>query len=206
MKVVVILAPGFEEIEALSPVDYLRRAGAEVTVAGISAKDESFSKTVKGAHGINVESDISFEEYLSALKDELPDAVVIPGGMPGAANISQDEKVIQFIQKMNSENKFVCAICASPIVVLAKTGILSGKSFTCYPGIEQDVSKYIDPSQDINVLMGSAYINNMKAAIRDGNIITGRGPGAAEEFSLEIIKALAGTEQAMVIRASACMR
>mgnify|MGYP003289185024 CR=1 FL=1 len=206
MKFVEILAPGFEEIEALTPVDYLRRGGVEVTIAGISACGESFSKTIKGAHGINVECDVSFDEYLSALNGELPDGIIIPGGMPGAANIGSDKDVLNFILKMNECGKFICAICAAPIVVLAQTGILAGKQFTCYPGMEQNIAKYVpDPSQ-IDNLMKGAYLNLEKSNVHDGNIITGKGPGAAEEFSMTILKACCGVDEMMRVKTASVQR
>lgn len=206
MKAVVILAPGFEEIEALTPVDYLRRAGVEVTVAGIAAPGESFNKMIEGAHSIKVECDMSFDDYLNGLGGELYDAIIIPGGMPGAANIGANEKVMEHIMKMAEAEKYVCAICAAPIVVLAKTGLLAGHTFTCYPGMDQKIADYVpDPSQ-INDLMDESYLAHMKSFIVDGKIITGKGPGAAEEFAMAIVKELCGVDPMMRIRTSSCQR
>ena len=206
MKFVEILAPGFEEIEAMSPVDYLRRGGVEVVVAGISAWGEKCSSIIQGAHGIKVECDISFDEYLSSMNGELPDGIIIPGGMPGAANIGANKQVLDLIQKMNDAQKFVCAICAAPIVVLAQTGVLAGKQFTCYPGMEQNIAKYIPDPEKINDLMAGSYLNLEKSNVRDGNIITGKGPGAAEEFSMNILKSACGVDEMMKVKTSSVQR
>lgn len=206
MKFVEILAPGFEEIEALSPVDYLRRGGVEVTIAGISAAGESYSKVITGAHGIKVKCDIAFDEYLSSLNGELPDGIIIPGGMPGAANIGANKNVLDLIIKMNEQKKFICAICAAPIVVLAQTGILAGKQFTCYPGMEQNIAKFIPDPAKISELMNGTYLNLDKSHIIDGNIITGKGPGAAEEFSMLILKAACGVDEMMRVKTASIQR
>lgn len=206
MKFVEILAPGFEEIEAMSPVDYLRRGGVEVVIAGISAAGESFSKVINGAHGIKVECDMSLEDFLSSMNGELPDGIIIPGGMPGAANIGANKTVLDLILKMNEAEKYICAICAAPIVVLAQTGILAGKQFTCYPGMEQNIAKYVPDVNAINDLMEGAFLNHDKSNIRDGNIITGKGPGAAEEFSMTILKTVCGVDEMMKVKTSSVQR
>lgn len=206
MKAVVILAPGFEEIEALTPVDYLRRAGVEVTVAGIAAPGESFNKSIEGAHGIKVECDMSFDDYLNGPGGELSDAIIIPGGMPGAANIASNEKVMEHIMKMAEAEKYVCAICASPIVVLAKTGLLRGHTFTCYPGMDQKIADYVPDPSKINDLMDDAYLAHTKSFVVDGKIITGKGPGAAEEFAMAVVKELCGVDTMMRVRTSSCQR
>lgn len=205
MKAVVILAPGFEEIEALTPVDYLRRAGVEVTVAGIAAPGESFNKLIEGAHGIKVECDMSFDDYIAG-GDALCDAVVIPGGMPGAANIASNEKVMEHIMKMAEAEKYVCAICAAPIVVLAKTGLLRGHTYTCYPGMDQKIADYVPDPSKINDIMDDAYLAHTKSFVVDGKIITGKGPGAAEEFAMAIVKELCGVDTMMRVRTSSCQR
>src|SRR3989338_7826078 len=102
-KVLVILADGFEEIEAITPIDVLRRAGVEVTLAGLTGK------MVTGAHGVKFQADLTLDEY----KDS-PDAIILPGGMPGAQNLGRSPKVTELIKKLNSENKVVGAICAAP--------------------------------------------------------------------------------------------
>jgi 4-methyl-5(b-hydroxyethyl)-thiazole monophosphate biosynthesis len=161
-NVVVLLAEGFEEVEAITPIDYLRRAGIEVSIASISG-----NLSVKGARGITVNAD-------TALKDlkQSWDAVIIPGGMPGATNIAASKEAGALITEMAAAGKLVCAICASPAVVLAPLGLLSGKKFTCYPGMEERVQ-------------GASYTE--QAVLTDGNIITSRGAGTAGAFAIAII-------------------
>lgn len=208
MKVIEILAPGFEEIEALTPVDYLRRSGAEVTLLGISEEGKSFSEVITGSHGIKVLCDKSFDEYLDEVNDHLPDCIVIPGGMPGSANIGKNKKVLDFIKKMNHAKKLVCAICAAPIVVLAQTGILAGKNFTCYPGMEEKIDTFI-PS-DLNVsaseLLKDSCLKKDEPCVLDQNVITGKGPGAAEQFSMLIVKTLFCQEVMDSVKKSSCQR
>lgn len=189
-KVVVYLADGFEEIEALSPIDYLRRAGAEVTVVSISKSGRS----VDGAHGITVNADMTFDAYLSSIGDVLPDAVVVPGGMPGASNIAANDKAITFINVMKENNKLVCAICASPAIVLSKTSALEGKKWTCYPGMHDNAKDYVN-----------LHVEDVPF-VHDENLITGRGPGAAEQFSMEIVRTLFGEDVAKKVSSAACMR
>lgn len=173
-KVLVILAEGFEEIEAVTPVDVLRRAGVDVILAGLPGK------TVSGAHGIKFQTDITLEEY-----HELPDAIILPGGMPGAQNLAESEKVAQLIEKMNAEKRLIGAICAAPALALAPTGILDGKRATCYPGFEKSFSGAITFSEDRVVV--------------DGNVITSRGPGSALEFALELVEKLVSKEKARTL-------
>ena len=170
-KVLVVLAEGFEEIEAITPIDILRRAELEVTVAGLSGR------TVSGAHGIKFQTDTTFDEYQS-----LPDALILPGGMPGSRNLGESKKLAELIKKMDSQKKVVGAICAAPALALAPTGILNGKKATCYPGFEKNFSPAVNFSSERVVV--------------DGNIITSRGPGSALEFALELVEKLAGKEKA----------
>ena len=125
-KVLVLLADGFEEIEAVTPIDVLRRAGLEVITAGVGKKE------ITGAHGIQIHCDAEIEKYT-----DLPDAVVLPGGMPGAANLKNSPTVLTLLRKMNEKNKTIAAICASPGLALAASGVLDGKKATCYPGYEK---------------------------------------------------------------------
>ncbi len=174
-KVLIILADGFEEIEAITPIDVLRRAGLEVAIAGL------VQKTVSGAHGIKFQTDLLLDEY-----EGLPDAVILPGGMPGAQNLGESEKVAEIIKKMNSQKKVVGAICAAPALVLGPTGILDGKKATCYPGFEKDFPASVAFSRDRVVV--------------DGNVITSRGPGSAMEFALELVELLAGSDKARSLK------
>ena len=168
-KVLVILADGFEEIEAITPIDVLRRAGLEVAVAGLSAR------TVTGAHGVTFQADLLLENY-----QDLPDAVVLPGGMPGAKNLGESKKVAEIVKNMNSQKKVIGAICAAPALVLVPTGILEGRKATCYPGFEKNFPATVAFSPDRVVV--------------DGHVITSRGPGSALEFALELVEHLAGRE------------
>ena len=128
-KAVLFLAPGFEEIEALATVDILRRGGIEVTTVSISS-----DPFVCGVHGIEVTTD-AVDEY----PIDSQDAVILPGGMPGAENLSKSSIVIQTIKKFYQENKIVAAICAAPFV-LGKADILKGKNVTCYPGFQDKLN------------------------------------------------------------------
>lgn len=186
-KAVVYIANGSEEVETLSPVDYLRRAGVEVVLVAVA--DE---KTVVCSHKVSINSDMTLKEYLAL--DELPDAVVVPGGMPGSTNIADNTGAVDFVKRMNESGKLVCAICAAPAVVLPKTGALVGKKWTCYPNMENEAPEY-----------AGNHINNQPFVHCD-NLITGRGPGAAEEFSMEIVKTLMGEEVAAKIKAGSVQR
>ena len=172
---VVLLAEGFEEVEGIAPIDALRRAGIRVTVAGIQ------SSLVKSSRGIGVQTD----SFLKEIKN-LPDAVVLPGGMPGSENLAKSSEVGEFLKKMDSEKKIIAAICAAPAVVLAPLGILNFKKVTCYPGCEKNFSDKVSHLKDRVVV--------------DGNIITSQGPGSALEFAVAIVNALAGSDMAETIR------
>lgn len=166
----IILAPGFEEIEAITAIDILRRAGVRVTIAGID------SLTVNGSRSITVRADCLLED--NTVTDY--NAYVLPGGMPGAVNLINSEKVKDILKKSAMEKKVIAAICAAPAVVLAPLGILDNKIATCYPGMQTGFNQSISYKPEKVVV--------------DGNIITGSGPAAALEFSLAIVKALAGQE------------
>lgn len=166
--VLVVLADGFEEIEAVTPIDILRRAGVEVIVAGVGKRD------ILGAHEISIETDVMLEQYQG-----LPDAIVLPGGMPGAKNLSESDSLKDLLIKMRKANKLIAAICASPAVVLAPTGILDGKKATCYPGFENELGPKVTFTTD--------------RVVKDGQVVTSRGPGTALEFSLELVNQLVGT-------------
>lgn len=166
----VILAEGFEEIEALAQIDVLRRAGIDVMSASVAGE------YVTGAHGITVKSDITVDEALS-----LGDAqgVILPGGMPGTTNIAKSEKAVELIKKVNSQGGLVAAICAAPSC-LGALGILKGKKATCYPGFE-------------NALDGAEILYD--DVVADGNVITSRGPGTAIKFGLCLAERITGKSQ-----------
>ncbi|GHU73895.1 DJ-1 family protein [Spirochaetia bacterium] len=143
-KVIVLLAEGFEEVEAITPIDYLRRAGIEVTTAAVGAggTDGGTSRTVTGSHGIPVTADAVLLNLVKAGKTAASawDAVLIPGGLPGAVNLAASKETGALLKEMAAAGRTVAAICASPAMVLAPLGILAGKRFTCYPGMEKTVS------------------------------------------------------------------
>ena len=174
--VYMFLANGFEEIEALYTVDVLRRAGVDIKTVGIG------DKTITGSHGIAVLCDTVNCEIEPS--DEL-EMVILPGGLPGSTNLDEDPIVDKFISYANENGKFICAICAAPFI-LGKRGILSGKKAICYPGFE-------------NQLDGATVIHDA-GCVRDGNIITGRAMGSADEFAFAILSALCGEEIANKIK------
>lgn len=188
-KVIVFLAPGFEEVEALTPVDYLRRAGVEVTTIATATA----SRNVEGARKITVVADMTLETYVSSCA-ELPDAVIVPGGMPGTVNVSKSAQALTLIDKMNEEGKLVCAICAAPALVLSKTKALEGRKWTCYPDMEGEA--------------GVHAANHVKDVpfVHSDNVITSRGAGTAEEFAMEIIRELCGEEKKEEIRRGTVQR
>ena len=161
-KVYEFLADGFEEIEALTPVDILRRGGVDITTVSINT-----TKEVRGAHGIVVTADILFRDadYLDA------DLLLLPGGMPGAKNLLEHEGVCATILSHYQEGKRIGAICAAPMI-FGYLGILHGKRATCYPGFEK-------------FLEGAEYTGDLVTA--DGNITTGKGPGASFAYSYQLL-------------------
>ena len=174
-KVSVILADGFEEIEALTVVDLLRRA--QIFVDTVSATEEY---TVHGAHGINVQTEDLFDEVNFVESD----MIVLPGGMPGTTHLNEHAGVRRVVKDFYEEGKYVAAICAAP-TVLGNLGILKGKRITCDPTVENQIQ--------------GAVITRLPAQV-DGNIITGRGAGTAIDFALKLIEVLAGPEKAKEIR------
>lgn len=168
--VYIFLADGFEEIEALCVLDFLRRAGIEAKTIGIDGK------IINGSHKIPVVCDY---EDLNLSGDEDFDMIILPGGLPGAKNLDESPLVENFINRAVSEDKFISAICAAPFI-LGKRGILNNKRACCYPGFEDQ-------------LIG-AYVEET-GCVRDGKIITARAMGKSHDFALEIIEALAGKEE-----------
>lgn len=164
-KVIVFLANGCEEVEALTPIDVLRRAGVEVL--GVSITDD---KVVTGAHNIKIVADDIFENV------DFTDVnmVVLPGGLVGRDNLMAHKGVVDICEKFNSEGKYVTSICASPSV-LGENGILEGKKAICYPGFEGQ-------------LKGAEIVN--ENVVCDSNIITSRGPATAMEFALKLAEAI----------------
>ena len=178
----VFFADGFEDIEALSPVDYLRRAGIEVITVGVKGTPFNDTMIVTSSHNVPMIMDMSFDAYLKQFGDNIPDCVICPGGGKGAINLSENTTLLSHLEKAWDKERLVAAICAAPAVVLGKTKIPTEKKWTCYPDMEgESKPEYL-----------SGYSN--KVFITDGNLVTSRGPGAAEEFAMELVRILAGEE------------
>ena len=171
MKAFLFLAEGFEEIEAVGTMDVLRRGGIELTTVSISDK-----KTVTGAHQIAVEADQLFSETNFSNGQML----ILPGGMPGARNLNEHEGLKFLLKQYVAEGKKIAAICAAPLV-LGGLNLLQGKKATTYPSFE-------------NTLLGATVVE--EKVVKDGNIITGRGPGFAFDFALTIVAELQGQAKA----------
>lgn len=172
--VYVMLGTGFEETEAIVPVDLLRRAGVEVLTVGINGK------TVYGGHGIGVEADIT----LSQMDLTLADMIVLPGGLGGVASIRASQSAMDAVKFCWENGKYVAAICAGP-TVLADLHITDGKNTTCYPGCESG--------------MGTAICASDADCVQDGKVITGTSAGCAIPFGLKLIEALQGGEAAQKV-------
>lgn len=170
-QVCVFLADGFEEIEGLTVVDLLRRAGVQVTTVSITG-----AYTIHGAHGIDVQADKIFEE----MNYEGQDMLVLPGGMPGTLNLGAHKGLEVWLKQFYQEKKYIAAICAAPSV-FGKYGFLNGRKATSYPGFEDE-------------LIGAEYVKDA-VAVSDF-VITSRGMGTAIPFSLVLIEALIGKEKA----------
>lgn len=171
-KVVVPLASGFEEIEAVTVIDVLRRAGVEVVVAGLGASP------VRGSHDLGIATDCDLADVRAADVD----AIVLPGGMPGAQYLKEDEGVQALIKALADAGKLTAAICAAPIALEA-AGVLKGRRATSYPGFELPSADYCE-----------------QRVVEDGGVLTSRGPGSALEFALALVERLVGTERADELR------
>ncbi len=171
------LADGFEEIEALTPVDMLRRAGADIKTVAVKGRSAT------GSHNIEVICDISVDEIKL---DGSLEAVILPGGMPGTLNLEKSDKVIEAVEYCVNNNKTVAAICAAPSI-LGHLGLLRGREAICFPGFEKDLT--------------GAKISE-KAVCSDGNIITAKSMGYAVEFAEALISELVNPEKAKEISES----
>lgn len=194
MKAAVFFADGFEEIEALTPVDYMRRAGIEVITVGV--KGTPFNKTliVTSSHNVPMIMDMSMQDFFAEYANNLPDCIVCPGGGKGAVNLSECKELLDYIEKCNLEGKLVTAICASPAVVFGKTNVLKDKKWTCYPGMDGEA----------NPDFAGGYSD--RAFVHDGNLITSRGAGSSEEFAMEIVRTLAGEEMYTKVKTGTLQR
>jgi len=167
-RVLVPLAPGFEDLEATTIVDLLRRAGIEVVTAGLQAG------LVQGARGMRVQPDATLDQ---ALKGEF-DMIALPGGMPGAEHLKNDARILALLKKMAGAGKYTAAICAAPIA-LAEAGLLDGKRATSYPGFVEELA-----------IPGLRFTAD--PVVVDGKVVTSRGPGTAMDFALALIDLLVG--------------
>ncbi len=174
------LAEGFEEIEALCPLDLLRRAGVKVTTVGVGAK------VIRGSHGIEVIADMTTFEAEKALRSNPIDMVILPGGMPGTLNLKADPTVMRFLDEAVGTGKLVAAICAAPSI-LGERGLLAGREAICFPGFEAKLT--------------GAKISDKKV-VRDGNFITAKGMGVALDFGLALVAAMVDQAKADELRAS----
>lgn len=185
--VYIFLANGFEEIEALATLDVLRRGGVDVKTVSVL-----YDKFVTGSHKTTVVADMTYGEFKAEVQldgtDET-DVMIFPGGMPGTRNLAENGEIINFMRLHYAEGGAVAAICAAPGLVVSQLPSLQGKHFTCFDGFE-----------DAPVARGGIY--EQKPAVRDGNLITGRGAGCAVEFGLAILAHLKGEEAAAAVRHS----
>jgi len=169
-SVLVPLAQGCEELEAVTIIDLLRRAGIELVTAGLD------DQPVRASRGVILIPDVTLDEALQ--KDY--DMVVLPGGLPGADHLKNDARIIRLLVQMKQADKYTAAICAAP-GVLAEAGLLDGKRATSFPG-----------SMDTASVPGLDYVE--QPVVTDGKVITSRGPGTAMDFALELIEALSGKQ------------
>ncbi len=174
-KVLVPLAQGCEELEAVSIIDILRRAGIDVTVAGLDAAP------VRASRGVVIVPDVDLNV---AMKNDY-DMIVLPGGQPGTNNLKADVRILNIVQNMVAQQKYVAAICAAPSV-LAVAGVLNGKRATSFPGA-------LDAFPQVQ--------QQPQAVVEDGKIITSRGPGTAMDFALILVERLCGKEKRQVVEA-----
>ena len=187
------LAPGFEEVEALAPLDLLRRAGLSVTTVAVTTPE--IEHAVQGSHGITVLADKSSDAFRRAVLSgdhadtiealDTIEAVILPGGMPGTTHLDESDLVDAALTLADGQGAYLCAICAAPLV-LGKRGYLTGKRATCFPGFEA-------------ALTGATVGGKV---VRDGRVVTAAGMGVAQEFGLELISALVSPEKAGEIRAA----
>ena len=171
-KVLVPIADGIEELEAVTIIDVLRRAGADVTAASVNLR------TVVAGRGLSLNAD----KLISECADDVFDMVVCPGGMPGAENLRDSGALTEILNNQSDSGRYYAAVCASPAVIFAHHGLLKGKTATCYPSMSKLIENYIS-----------------ERVVIDGNCITSQGPGTAMEFSLKLVELLFGEDKAKEI-------
>lgn len=175
VRVLIPLAEGFEEMEVVVVADILVRAGAEVSIASIGE-----SRTVRGSRGISVLADADFTG------SETADLLYLPGGAEGARRLGEDERVLELLRRFQSDDRWIAAICAAP-TVLVKAGVHADKRMTSHPTVAMEVTDH-----------ASEYAED--AIVFDGKLITGRGPGVALDFALDLVGLLFGAEHAAEVR------
>jgi 4-methyl-5(b-hydroxyethyl)-thiazole monophosphate biosynthesis len=175
MYAYIIIADGFEEIEAIAVIDILRRAGINIKIISITG-----SNLIKGAHDFTIACD-EFYENIDFKEGEM---IVLPGGMPGTKNLLKHEGLGNILKEYSENGKWIAAICAAPIV-LGKYGILDGKNATCYPGFEKDLGR-------------AKYVN--EEVVVDGKVVTSKGPGTALEFGIKLVELTLGKDIAKKVR------
>lgn len=175
-KVLVPIANGSEDIESVTIIDVLRRAGLDVVVASVHEH-----KQVTAARGCRLEADSLIED----VKEELFDAIVLPGGMPGAEHLRDCQVLVDMLERHDIQDKLLAAVCASPAVVFGSHGFVMDKKATCYPGFESG--------------MTGAEVIQDRPVVQDGNILTSQGPATAMAFSLGIVAELSGFETAQKV-------
>lgn len=175
MKAIIFLAEGFEEIEAITVIDVLRRAQVDIKAVSVSDK-----LAVTGAHKITIIADVLYEEIDFTDIDML----ILPGGMPGTTNLASHQRLMQSISQHAKSDRWACAICAAPSI-LGELGILRGKSAVCYPGYETS-------------LLGADV--KFDSVVHDGKVVTARGPGTSIQFALRLVEVLKGSELSEKIR------
>jgi 4-methyl-5(b-hydroxyethyl)-thiazole monophosphate biosynthesis len=173
--VYILLAPGFEEAEALVPADLLRRGGIETALTALRGQ------TVAGSHGITVQADLELEQ-VDVSRAEL---IMLPGGSVGVENLGKDDRVAALVRKQLARGGKAAAICAAP-TLLGRWGLLEGKKAVCYPGLEAGLT--------------GAQVPAGARVVQDGAIITGQAAGSAFDFGLKLVEALAGAETAEKVR------
>ena len=182
-NVFVLLSDGFEEIESVTPIDLLRRAGISVTTISMNA-----TPTVKGSRDITILADTV---YTKVSLENLPDAVFLPGGLKGSINLSNHTFATQILLEMKKNNKYIAAICAAPIIVLSPLGLLDGKKFTCFPDMLN--SEYQAQQADV-----SGHVD--MPVVQDGNLITSQGAGTSSDLAFKLIEILETTERSNKIK------
>lgn len=187
MTYLLLLADGFEEIEALGTADLLRRAGLEVTLCSINKGPDAGGTEVRGAHGVRVMADVS----LADVNPDEYDAIILPGGMTGTQNLAADDRVIELLRKADADGRCIAAICAAPSIVLQAAGVIHGRKVTGYPA---------DPLID---RIRETYTGDEVTI--DGTLITAAGPGSFKAFAAAIITAAKGDAHTAQVLSEALM-